>query len=333
MAVEPLILENDRLCVRVDAERGGVIASLVHRVLGASVLGTCPWEVAPGPCAGPAVDEAAWLAHYDGGWPVLFPNGGDACTFEGVAHGFHGEASIMAWMVEESDDTIVLSCSFVTAPVTMRRRIALEDDVLIVSEAVTMTGTAPARVMWTHHPTFGGDLLDGPFAIDTGARRMLVDDDYDPAANPLLPGAQADWPMVPGKQGAFDLSRPHGTMASLVYLQDLASPWVAVRRLDGAVGAALSWEAELFPCAWLWFELAGSQEPPWCGRARLLGVEPSTSWPGTGLADIARRGGPLLTLAPGTVRETVLRLHVFQPSGPVRAVDATGRAICDRETP
>src|SRR5262249_58407221 len=74
---------------------GGTIDKVEHKVLGASVLGTTPWTPEESPIrSGAAPDEPTWLTRYGGGWPILFPNGGDACTFEGVFHGFHGEASI-----------------------------------------------------------------------------------------------------------------------------------------------------------------------------------------------------------------------------------------------
>ena len=183
------------------------------------------------------------------------------------------------------------------------------------------------RIMWTHHPTFGADLLHGDFVIGSGARNVTVDDTYDLATNPLKVGAKGKWPIVPGKRGQYDLSRPTGAVAAMAYLLDFESPWVSICQLDDTVGAALSWDPGIFPCAWLWYELGGSSEPPWYGRARLLGVEPSTSWPGTGLADISRRGGQLLTLMPGDDVTAVLRLHVFKPNGSVRGVDANGRAV------
>ena len=66
--------------------------------LGLSVLGTVPWDPIDAPIDSLAArDEAEWLTRYTGGWPLLFPNGGDACTVDGVFHGFHGEASITPW--------------------------------------------------------------------------------------------------------------------------------------------------------------------------------------------------------------------------------------------
>ncbi len=181
--------------------------------------------------------------------------------------------------------------------------------------------------MWVHHPTFGSDLLAGPVEITSGARKATVDETYDPATNPLVPGASGTWPIVAGKAGPFDLGRPHGTMAALAYLHDFDAPWIAIRRLDDAIAAALSWDGERFPCAWLWCELGGTVEAPWHGRGRLIGLEPNTTRPGMGLAEARRRGGSLLRLVPGQELTTELRLHVFKPSGPVTSLDGQGRAV------
>ena len=72
---------------------------------------------------------------------------------------------------------------------------------------------------------------------------------------------------------------------------------------------------------------AETRSRPGTGKTRLIGMEPNTTWPATGLADANRRGGRLLTLQPGAEIATAIRLHVFKPEGPVRGVDAAGRAI------
>src|SRR5262245_14494581 len=211
----------------------------------------------------------------------------------------------------------------------MRRELAVEDDLLTIRETVRMLGARPTRVMWGHHPTFGSDLLDGPIEIQSGARNVMVDDLYDPQNNPLRPGASGRWLTVAGKTGSFDLSRPAGIVAAVVCPKDFDSPWASIRRLDDSVAAALSWDAGIFPFAWLWYELGGTPEPPWYGKAWLIGLEPNTTWPATGLADASRRGGPLLTLTPGVEITTTIRLHVFKPAGPVLGIDTNGRALCN----
>ena len=329
---EPVVLEGGALRVVVDPLIGGTILSISHMGLGAEVMGRTPWDAVrlPYVSAEPA-DELGWLTRYAGGWPLLFPNGGAGCTFDDVQHGFHGEASLAPWRVEASNAALRLSRRFFTVPVTMERALAIEDDVLVLNERVRLERGQPRRVLWTHHPTFGADLLADDIVIETSAGSVTADDGYDPPANPMRRGATGPWPTLPGKAGSFDLSSPKAPVASLAYLSDFDQAWVALRRLDDRVGAALSWDSALFPYAWLWYELGGLDDAPWHRRAHLIGVEPSTSWPATGLADIARRGGPLLTLKPGDVIGTTLRLHVFQPQGPVQGVDAGGRAIFDRD--
>jgi hypothetical protein len=324
-----LVLQNEQLRVTVTPEVGGTITAVEHMGLGASVLGTVPWPTEGTPLAPDAArDETIWLTRYSGGWPVLFPNGGDACEFEGVFHGFHGEASITLWEVTAAEHTrLGLARRFVSLPVEMHREIALEGDVVAVRERVRMLGDRPARAMWGHHPTFGSDLLDGPFEIQSGARSVTVDDGYDPPGNPLIAGAKGSWGSIPGKQGPYDLGRPEGRLAALAYLQDFASPWISIRRLDDSVGAALSWDQTIFSCAWLWLELGANEAPPWGGRTRLIGLEPNTTWPANGLAEADRRGARLLTLRPGAEASAWIRLHVFKPRGAVRGVDAEGRAL------
>lgn len=135
-----------------------------------------------------------------------------------------------------------------------------------------------------------------------------------------------------GKAGRVDLSKPVGPQAASAYLHDFdqsgsGKAWASIRRLDDAVAAALSWDEGRFPCAWLWYELEGTPEPPWHGRGRMIGIEPNTTLSASGLADAEARGTGLLTLEPGDELSAELRLHVFKPSGRVDGVDAEGRVV------
>jgi hypothetical protein len=323
-----IVLESESLRIIVDPLVGGTIIAVEHLALGLSVLGTVPWTPRSGPAATfAAPNERAWLEYYTGGWPILFPNGGGACEFDGVFHGFHGEASLAPWEASADAGVVRLKRRFASVPVEMSRELSVEGELLIIRESVRMLGDRPIKVMWGHHPTFGSDLLAGSFAIETGARSVAVDDRYDPDANPLEPGASGRWPLVPGKAGPVDLSRPNEPIAAVAYLHDFDGAWISIRRLDGAIAAALSWDAKVFPCAWLWLEIAGTREPPWRGKARLIGLEPNTTWPANGLADAERRGARMMTLEPGASVETAVRLNVFKPDGSIRGIDENGFAI------
>jgi hypothetical protein len=325
------VIESGALRVAIDTAIGGTIAVIEHRGLGASVLGQVPWAPEEGPPASVAApDENTWLRHYTGGWPLLFPNAGDACQVDGVFHGFHGEASLARWRAETRPTAVRLTHRFATVPVEMEREVAVEGELLTIRERARMLGSAPIRVMWGHHPSFGSDLLAAPFEIRSGARHVLVDDRYDPPGNPLRPGATGRWPHVPGKTGIVDLSRLQGPMAALAYLQDFDGAWVSIQRRDSFVGVALSWDAAVFPCAWLWCELEGTSDPPWNGKTRLIGVEPNTTWPGNGLAEALRRRAPLLTLQPNAEIAATVRLHVFKPGGPVQGVYEKGFTVFNR---
>ncbi len=123
--------------------------------------------------------------------------------------------------------------------------------------------------------------------------------------------------MLPGKAGACDVSRMASPVAALAYLDDFDTAWAAIRRRDNAVAAVLSWDAALFPCAWLWFELNGTADAPWHGETRLIGIEPNTTRQSTGLLDAKRRGASLLQLMPAQRISTQLKLTVFKPAGPL----------------
>jgi hypothetical protein len=328
-----LVLQSASLRVTVRPRVGGTITAIEHKRLGLSVLGTVPWEPVEEPLeSGAAPDEPTWLTRYTGGWPLLFPNGGDACTFEGAFHGFHGEASISPWEAESSGSTIRLSRQFATVPARMRREITVDGELLTIRETARVEDARPAMVMWGHHATFGSDLLAGEFEIEAGARSVTVDEGYDPLTNPLLPGATGAWPMIAGKSRTIDLGRPLGPnagarIAALAYLHDFESPWISIRRLDNAVAATLSWDASIFPNLWLWIELGGTSDAPWSGRGRLIGLEPCSTRLAYGLAEAQRRGARLLALEPGSALSAITRLHVCKAAGRVHGVDADGRAL------
>jgi hypothetical protein len=313
------MLDSPSLQVSVNPRVGGTITDVTHKPTGLSVLGTVPWKSVDAPLPSlAALDEPEWLTRYTGGWPLLFPNAGDACTVDGTFHGFHGEASIAPWDVEAGEGTLVLTRTFTALPATMCRTLSVAGEVLTIREELTYAGSQPADVMWGHHPTFGSDLLELPFEITCGAREVTAEASYDPPASPIARTAHGAWPTLPSRSNrSVDLAHPRSPWASVVYLTGFDPPWAAIRRMDDAIAALLTWDGARFPCAWLWYELGGTQDAPWKGRTHLVGIEPCTTPCALGLGEARARGAPLLRLEPGVVLGSTISLHVFKPSGPI----------------
>jgi hypothetical protein len=298
-----LTLESATLRATVTPRVGGMITSVRHLPTGTELLARAPWPTLTDPLDH-AEDEATWLTRFPGGWPVMFPNAGDACTVDGVAHGFHGEGSAAEWEASGDRHSITLTRRFRSVPVTMTRHLRLEGDRLDLAETVAAQG--PATVAWGQHVT----LDPGPpgARLETSAARLAACATYDPPANPLSPGAEAAWPILPGKRGPVDLSRPPEGAALLACLMDLGpAPWAALTRADGLT-LRLDWTADPWPFAWVWVETGGSTGPPWNGQARMLGIEPCSTWPATGLGPARAAGGPVITLRAGQTRDARLTL-------------------------
>ena len=306
----PVILDNGTLQATVTPGLGGTITALRHLATGAELLARSPWKTTCDPLPF-APDEATWLTRFSGGWPVMFPNAGDACEDGAIRHGFHGEGSVTPWKAERDAGGLTLTRRFDAVPVTMTRHLALDGPCLSVHETVTAHG--PCTVVWGQHITFGGDLLTGPATLQTSAARLIACAGFTPPCSPLLPGGSGAWPTLPGRCGPVDLSHPPEGIALLACLADLGpNPWATLARADG-LGARIGWDADPWPLAWVWVETGGTTDPPWNGQARMIAIEPCTTWPATGLAAARAAGGPVLTLAAGEVRRAQITLTVLEP--------------------
>jgi hypothetical protein len=303
-------LDNGTLRATVTPGLGGTITGLRHLPTGAELLARTPWETLADPLDF-APDEATWLTRFSGGWPVMFPNAGDACNDGPVRHAFHGEGSVAEWAAQKDRDGVTLTRRFHAVQVTMTRRLTLHGCRLTVAEAVR--AHAPCTVVWGQHVTLGGDLLTGPATLATSATRLDACASFTPPESPLLPGGTGTWPVLPGRHGPVDLTHPPEGASLLACLADLGpSPWASLTRADG-LGARLDWTADPWPLAWVWVETGGTGAPPWNGQARMVAIEPCTTWPATGLGKAHAAGGRVLTLAEGETRQAKITLTVLEP--------------------
>src|SRR5262245_12678897 len=128
---EAVVLENERLRVAVLPAKGGDVVELVDLESGADVLFKAPWGLRPPgspPREGSGDIEFVW--NYEGGWQELFPNVNDACTVDGVAVPFHGEAALLPWDVEVLDEeaAVRLTVRLDVLPFRLERVLRLRPD-------------------------------------------------------------------------------------------------------------------------------------------------------------------------------------------------------------
>ncbi|MFE7392210.1 hypothetical protein [Streptomyces sp. NPDC057582] len=291
------VIEDDQIRVEIDPAVGATITSIRHRATGAELLWRNPRHgVGASRHEGSGVD--LWLEATEGGWQLVLPNGGTECTYQGVHHGFHGEAGLVPWSWRARDGGLELSADLCDLPLSVVRSVDLTGPgVLRVSTSVSNYGDRPVELMWGEHIGFGSDLLDDPaLRLSCPAAEVTTDDEYCAPSNPLGPGVRSAWPYAAGLDRPVDLRRPLEGASALAYLSAVSQP-ITLTAPGAGLSVDVRW-SDTFPFVWLWTELGGEQGPPWFGRARAIGVEPFTSWPSQGLARVAEKTGTQLRISP-----------------------------------
>ena len=108
------------------------------------------------------------------------------------------------------------------------------------------------------------------------------------------------------------------------YILELEDGWYAVTNQARKVGFALRFDEKLYPCIWYWQQLGDAAEGyPWWGRTHCAALEPSTYWPGGGIAR-AVEDGTAVMLDPGQTIQTSLRATVYSGLDRVSSVSEDG---------
>ena len=335
-----VILENGSLQAVILPDKGADIYRLIYKEKNLDVLWKTPWgRKRPGPGV-PSIQQsqAAWLEAYAGGWQEIFPNGGPTCVYKGADLGFHGEASMTSWDAvplpspDSRSAAVRFSTRLARSPFRIERTMSLTADrpVLLIHERITNEGDEPMDYMWGHHPAFGEPFLSGDCRIDIGAASLISDDGYDPPFNPMALNREYSWPTVERDGKATDLSkvpprdRPQALFA---YFKDFESGWYAITNTKLGLGVGLTWPVEVFPYAWFWQELSACSGYPWYRAAHTMAIEPFTSYPGQGLANVMEKTKTHRVLKPGETVEAELRFVFFKSTRGVRKIEPDGTAI------
>ncbi|WP_371400622.1 DUF4432 family protein [Kribbella sp. NBC_00662] len=279
MSVPPsdavLVLRSPQLEVVVLPDKGADVYSVIDRATGIDVLFKSPWGWRD-PATVPPMGEsqADWLARYPGGWQLLVPNAGPEREYDGVLRGFHGEAAVITWNVDEwTATTARLSTDLATAPLHLEREFVADGPDLEVVTLIRNTSPRTVPVMCVEHAAFGAPFLDARCRLDTSARRIAAASGYDKIT---------DFAAVP-PPGA--LRSVFAGLADFAAETGFAQTWVSIASPSAGFGIRMAWDSATLPHAWLWEEAGGVLGYPWFGRAYVAGVEPANVLPDDGLAE------------------------------------------------
>jgi hypothetical protein len=342
-AFRAITLENQFLAVTLLPEKGADVYALVYKPRQTDVLWKSPWGLkkpGTGIVSTGASTEAAWLEHYEGGWQLLFPNGGDECRYKGAALNFHGEASVLPWDYEvlrktSASVSVRFTVQLYRSPFRIRRTFTVERSLatVLLHETIENLAEEDLHFMWGQHPAFGAPFLTGGCRLQLPARTFTAHDAEISPSSRIAPSTTGPWPQVSGKRGTVDLSLlppAHERVTEFGYLKELEEGWYSLSNPALGFGFGLAWPKEIFPYAWFWQELRGSFGYPWYGRCYVMAVEPFTSVPGCGLERaIAADTAPLL--AAGAKVEARLAAVLFE-GGEVESVTTDGHVTRKRKS-
>jgi hypothetical protein len=276
-------LGTDAIRAELDPGRGADILSLVDARTGIDVLFRTPWRahadaVRAGQAPSTSDPTSAWLEQYRGGWQTLCPVAGDPRSVYGAPVGFHGEASIVPWSVDDVSATSArLHLDLFSVPVRIDRNVAVDGATITVTDTLSNDSEVTIELDYVHHPAFGGPFLDGPCVIETGATRFVSDPDR---ATALAAGAAFAWPdAVDAAGGLVDLAAvpgPESRRELFGWLGGFTHGFASIVNPGLGLGVRLDWDAEVLPYAWLWQELNETAAFPWYRRARALAIEPAS---------------------------------------------------------
>jgi len=266
-----VLLQSDALQLRIDSDHGAEVIDLVDLRSGRQLLGRPPFASQPRRAGD--LDEETWTASYRGGWQLLTPNAGSACTVAGTSHGFHGRASNDPWQVLEHGAAGAM-LGWVGHGLTVERRFSVMD--ATVHADVRWEAAERSPLLAVEHLALGIELLHPEVVIELpGGRAVEMAEREGPTR---APGDAPRWPELALLDGSrergdrWPLTRPRSRLACV---QDVPEGTARVVNARTGAGVALSWNHEQLPHVWIWHEVRTSGGP-WRGMTEMLVIEPAS---------------------------------------------------------
>jgi hypothetical protein len=281
-----IVLQSERLLVRLDPRHGGEVLDLVDLATGRQLLGRPPFASAE-PLGGD-LDEETWTERYRGGWQLVTPNAGNPCDVGGDRHGFHGRASNDPWEVVEAGGAHAV-LRWRGHGIEVTRRISVESDALVVEpEWRALASHVP--LVAVEHVSIGLELLQPEVELRLAGGKAY---ELSESTGPVHPPSGAPgWPEALLLDGSLEradrwqLERPHSRLLAVEQLDD--GRLEAVNTATGQ-GLRLEWDARALPHLWIWHETR-TTGGIWRRQTELLVVEPASVPHSLGLATALEHG-------------------------------------------
>ncbi len=282
-----LQLRSSELELVIDVEHGSDILSIKTINNDQELLLQTPWSdraeaVLAQEQTSLFLDPVAhWMERYRGGWQILCPIAGPPRSIYGAPVGFHGEASISTWQVNNLEpSTAHLQLDFFSIPIRIEREISVVGNVINIKDAITNLSDLKLEFDYSSHPAFGGSLLDGEVTIETSAQKFHLDEEN--VSQHGLSGSTHEWPLIKSENGSvLDVSHlpsPPTPLGVFGWLSDFGDKkWYRVKNIEKNIAFELEWDSDYLNYAWFWLEFNNSQGFPWFGKVRTFAIEPSST--------------------------------------------------------
>ena len=282
-----LRLKSSELEVVIDATYGADILSIKTANKDQEVLLQTPWAdraeavIKQEQRSIYLEPQAHWMERYRGGWQMICPVAGPARVIHGAPVGFHGEAAISTWKVNNLETSSArMQLDFFSLPIRIEREVSVDGNVIEITDVITNLSNSELEFDYSSHPAFGGALLEGVVTIETSAQKFHLDEE---AVSPHgASGSTHDWPLIKGENGkVLDLSRlpaPPTQLGVFGWLSDFGNKkWYRVKNIDTNLAFEMEWESEFLDFAWFWLEFNNNQGSPWFRNVRTFAIEPSST--------------------------------------------------------
>jgi galactose mutarotase-like enzyme len=182
----------------------------------------------------------------------------------------------------------------------------------MVSE-VTNDSSVELPIMWGQHLVFGAPAFGPGSTIEfpPGTSYFAHQDSQFPSGR-RSNGESGEWPEMVGPESQnidMGIFPEKETPTDLHYLTPTEG-WYVVRSKDKPLSVAVNWDIATQPYVWFWQQFGAWKEYPWWGTEYLVGLEPWTSAPGSGLGDSkALANSPRIAAGESLTARTVITLN------------------------